>query len=331
MRLSFVSTIFLSTLALPFCMTADATAQSPALVLGPSKVETVASPLTSWQPRVEGETELTTGVADAKTSVVVEVLCVAVNLDCDVPLKSFFKPGSFEVHTGSMPSIDANSNVGVSRLSNASAALNSTTKMAAACESVRRAMPVMLAKLDKEGISKMKAALGSHKMTAAPNATCYSGQAATVSDMCLRPFVVGVKPIVGDDAVAHQPIIQTIEDGYIIQLTPVINDGKIDLNASLAHSTVSNVETFTFSGTQDAGVTVQIPEQTLKQVSVSTSLEDGETLFLDPRLQIEVDETQTSKLPFKKSKTVASTKQVYFLVTARIVVQAPEMHLTNAE
>jgi hypothetical protein len=101
----------------------------------------------------------------------------------------------------------------------------------------------------------------------------------------------------------------------------------------LAHSTISNVETFTVSGTNEAGVNVQIPEQTLKQVSLSASLEDGETLFIDPRLQIEVEEKQTGKLPFAKSKSVDIKKQVYFLVTTRIVAQEDELDtsLTQAK
>jgi hypothetical protein len=325
MRLSFVSATLLVGLALSFCGSTLAIAQSPTSVLGPNNSTTVASPLDNWQPRHEDSGVENVDADATTTSVRIEIRSVAVDLDCDVPLKSFFKRGSFEVHTSSMPSVDATANVGASRLSNAAASANSTTKKAAACESVRRASPVMLGKLDNDGLQKIIKALSSQKVVAAPTVVCYSGQTATVSDVNLRPFVVGVKPIVGDDAVAHQPVIQTIEDGYMFRLNPAIKGDKIDLNASLAHSKVSDVETFTISGSEDAGITVQIPEQTLKQVSLSTSLKDGETLFVDPRLQIEVEEAQTSKLPFKKSSKVTATKQLYFLVTARIEVPEEEL------
>jgi hypothetical protein len=317
MRLSFSAAILIGTLALPLFGTSETSAQHSAL---PKGVEHVASPLANWQPEYQGNI-----AGEETTTVVVEVRSVAVDLDCDVPLKSFFKRGSFEVHTGSMPAINADTNVGASRVSNAAAPADSTIKMAAACESVRRAMPVMLAKLDDDGVVKISEALSNQTVTSAPTVVCYSGQTATISDVNLRPFVVGVKPIVGDVGVAHQPIIQTIEDGYMFQVNPVVKNGKIDLKASLAHSKISNVETFTVSGNDEAGVNVQIPEQTLKQVSLSASLENGETLFIDPRLQIEVEEKQTGKIPFKKSKSVDVKKQVYFLLTTRIVNQESEL------
>ncbi len=312
-------------MALPLFGTSETIAQHAAL---PNNAKHLASPLANWQPEYQGN------IADDETStVVVEVRRIAVDLDCDVPLKSFFKRGSFEVHTGSMPAIEADANVGASRVSNATAPANSTVKMAAACESVRRAVPVMLAKLDDDGVAKLTQALTNQTVTSAPTVTCYSGRTATVSDTNLRPFVVGVKPVVGDVAIAHQPIIQTIEDGFMFRVNPVVNNGKIELSANLVHSKISNVETFTVSGTDQAGVNVQIPEQTLKRVNLSASLVDGETLFIDPRLQIEVEEKQTGKLPFAKSKSVDVKKQVYFLVTTRIVAQEDELgtSLTQAK
>ena len=109
----------------------------------------------------------------------------------------------------------------------------------------------------------------------------------------------------------------------MFRITPVVKDGKIDLMANFAHSKVSSVDVLKISGTEESGVAVQIPEQTVKQVNVSASLQDGETLFLDPRLQIEVEQDHPSKLPFKKSKSVTTTKQVYFLVTTTVVDDAP--------
>ena len=345
MRLSLVSAILLSVFVFSFCSITEVAAQASnapvsaeadqpeSLMTRPYdvKLESVASPLNGWQTKVENNATLVNTAPEFKKtqSVIIEVRCIKAGVDCDVPLKSFFKNGSFEVHTGSIPAVDPDKNVGESRLSKSDAPVDSTTNVAAATQSIRRAMPVMLAKLDDDGTRNMVNALSDQGVTQSPTVVCFSGQTATLSDMSLRPFVVGVKPMVGEGtnevAVAHQPIIQTIEDGYMFRLNPVIKDGKIDLNANLAHSKVSNVETFTVSGTEESGVTVQIPEQTLKQVNLSTSLQDGETLFLDPRLQIEVEETQSSKLPFKKSKTVTATKQVYFLVTTRIVIQEPEI------
>ena len=326
MRLSFSAAVLFSALALLLSGPSQIIAQQSAAAI-PSNLETVASPLSHWQQENQANT------AAAKTSVIIEVRSVIADLDCDVPLKSFFKRGSFEVHTGSMPSIDANANVGASRISNADAPMDSTAKKATACESVRRATPVMLAKLDDKGVVKIIRALQNQKVTEAPTVICYSGQTATVSDVQLRPFVVGVKPIVGEKAVAHQPIIQTIEDGSVFRFNPTIKDGKIDLKANFVHSKVSEVQTFTFSGTESAGVTIQVPEQTLKQANVSASLDDSETLFIDPRLQVEVEQKQTSKVPFAKTKTVSVKKQVYYLITTRIAPldYQPGASLTQAK
>ena len=321
MKLSLVSAVLLNALAFCFYSAPALVAQSPVTESAAPAPGLVPSTLANWQTNVEDSPALlTTGIDSAKKkSVLIEISSIAVDLDCKVPLKSFFKRGSFEVHTGSMPSIDVNAGVGESRLSSIDTLSATKTNTAAACQSVRRAMPVMLAKLDAAGTLKIKQALSPKEITAIPGVVCYSGQTETVSDMNFRPFVVGVKPIESEVAVAHQPVIQLIEDGYMFRITPVVKDGKIDLMANFAHSKVSSVDVFKISGTEESGVAVQIPEQTVKQVNVSASLQDGETLFLDPRLQIEVEQDHPSKLPFKKSKSVTTTKQVYFLVTTTVV------------
>ena len=321
MKLSLVSAVLLNALAFCFYSAPALVAQSPVTESAAPAPVLVPSTLANWQTNVEDSPALlTTGIDSAKKkSVFIEISSIAVDLDCKIPLKSFFKRGSFEVHTGSMPSIDVNAGVGESRLSSIDTLSATKTNTAAGCQSVRRAKPVMLAKLDAAGTLKIKQALSPKEITAIPRLVCYSGQTETVSDMNFRPFVVGVKPIESEVAVAHQPVFQSIEDGYMFRITPVVKDGKIDLMANFAHSKVSSVDVFKISGTEESGVVVQIPEQTVKQVNVSASLQDGETLFLDPRLQIEVEQDHPSKLPFKKSKSVTTTKQVYFLVTTTVV------------
>ena len=287
----------------------------------------VPGPLSNWQAKVDPASRLKplTEATPTPPEIVLELTQLVVGLDSEVPLKSFFKPKTFEIHNGMLPAIDADSNTGKTTASNLPGSVNSTTKFASSCESVRRAMPIMLAKLDDKGAGKMKEALGKTALASAPTVVCYSGQTATVNDYSSQPFVVGVKPLVKNGAVAHQPIIQTIENGLATQIQPVIKAGKIDLIANLVHSKITNVETFMISGTREnnvsEGVMIQIPEQTLKRISLNTSLEDGETLFIDPRLQIEVQERQMSKRPFTKAKTktVSVNKQVYYLLKARIV------------
>lgn len=327
-------------LALVWCVLSG-----PAICLGQQnaapavapKSAMLPSPMSSWSTAPKpGQTQhppLSLEVPTDKPQVVVEVAQLLVDLNSDVPLKSFFKPGSFEVHNGTLPPVDLESKLGVGNTNNIGNSPSSTAKSAEGTQSVRRSMPVMLAKLDDEGMAGIKGALKDESVVSAPTLVCFSGQSATINDLSLRPFVVGVKPISNNGTVAHQPIIQTIEDGLLMNFTPTIVDGNIDLTTNLAHSKVTAVETFRISGNTDQGVTIQIPEQSVSRVRLSSLLKNGESLFVDPRLQVEVEQAKDSKLPFGKSKTETVSKQVYFLVTARVVIPDGELasSLTQAK
>lgn len=282
-------------------------------------------PLATWTSN-SAESQMAQTLIEPTTDkklVLVEVTRIEVDLDCDAPIKSFFKPGSFEVHSGSMPTVNPKAPLGESRISTAESANASTTEFATACDSVRTSMPVMLGKLDDAGASALKQSLAQQHFLQLPTASAWSGFATSVHDVAERPFVVGVKPIKKGKTVVHQPIIQTIEDGYVVRIEPTLKDGSINLDTSIAYSTVSNVETFRVSGSEKEGITIQIPEQKLKQVRLSQELQDGETLFVDPRLRVETVQRK-EKLPFAKTKVVTVEKQVYFLVTPRIIEPSEE-------
>lgn len=310
--------------------------QNAAPTLVPKSVH-LPSPMSSWsvqpKPGQNQKPPLSLEVPADKEQVLVEVIQLSVDLNSDVPLKSFFKPGSFEVHNGTLPEVDLESKLGVGNTNNIGNSPSSTAKFAEGTQSVRRSMPVMLAKLGAEGIAGIKAALKNESVAFGSTLVCYSGESGTISDLSLRPFVVGVKRKSIGDAVAHQPVIQTVEDGLLMNFKPTIVDGNIDLVANLAHSKVTAAKSFTISGRENHGVTIQIPEQSINRVRVSSLIKVGESLFVDPRLQIEVERPKDSKIPFGKSKTATVSKQVYFLVTATIVVPEGELasSLTQAK
>ncbi len=292
-----------------------------------SKEAMIPGPLQDWQTNAEQRLSQTL-VSSAETkSIAIDVAILKVDPKCDVSLKSFFKPGTFEVHTGAIPAVDWNAELGESRKSTGDKPEKSSIRFATSCDSVRKTLPVMLAKLDDAGVDALKQSLSDQTITNAPTATCHSGFPATIHDIQQRPFVVGVKPVVNSKSIAHQPVIQTIEDGTVLRFQPTESNGSIELNASIAHSTVSNVETLQISGNESQGVVIQIPEQTLKQVRLGATLEDGETLFIDPRLQIRTEEQhKLKKRPFVKPKTQVEVvhKNVYLLVKTRIVSQPRE-------
>ncbi|MFT5300500.1 MAG: general secretion pathway protein D [Mariniblastus sp.] len=169
---------------------------------------------------------------------------------------------------------------------------------------------------DIEVFFLIQAAKGDQRtnITQAPTVTMFNGQSASVTDGASRPFVTSVVPVVGDFAVAHQPIITLLPDGTNLNVTAVVSDDRRYVRLQLVpfFTQVTDVETFTFDGSTttttqsnsildnllDAvdggtrtenqqndsvttqGITVQLP--VLSQTSVNTvvSVPDGGTVLM---------------------------------------------------
>ena len=168
---------------------------------------------------------------------------------------------------------------------------------------------------DIEVFFLLQAAKGSTRatITEAPTVVMFNGQSASVNDTQQRPFVTSVVPVVGDFAVAHQPIITILPDGTQLNVTATVSSDRRSVSMSLVpyFTEVTEVETFTFTGsttteiatdsllddlldtldlTNDAsddeiqtvsdGVTIQLP--VLAQTSVNTvvSVPDGGTILM---------------------------------------------------
>ena len=78
----------------------------------------------------------------------------------------------------------------------------------------------------------------------------FNGQSASVTDGSQRPFVTSVIPVVGDFAVAHQPVITILPDGTNLNVTAVVSDDRrfvrLQLVPFFTRSRMST--TFTFDG-----------------------------------------------------------------------------------
>ena len=87
----------------------------------------------------------------------------------------------------------------------------------------------------------------------APTVTMFNGQSANVKDGSARPFVTSVIPMVGDFAVAHQPVITMLPDGTNLNVTAVVSDDRrfVRLHLVPFFSQVTDVQTFTFDGSHD--------------------------------------------------------------------------------
>lgn len=152
-------------------------------------------------------------------------------------------------------------------------------------------------------------------ITQAPTVTMFNGQSANVNDGAARPFVTSVIPVVGDFAVAHQPVITILPDGTNLNVTAVVSDDRRFVRLQLVpfFSQVTEVETFTFDGsttterttnsvlddlldavdgganadsgdeeivTTTQGITVQLPVLSFTSVNTVVSVPDGGTVLM---------------------------------------------------
>jgi len=144
-----------------------------------------------------------------------------------------------------------------------------------------------------------------------PTVTMFNGQSASVSDGFSQPFVTSVTPVVGDFAVAHQPVITILPDGTNLNVSAVVSNDRRSVRMTLVpqFTQIGDVETFTFSGSTttevatdsllddlldiavpDAsddeaavttqGVTIQLPIIATTTVSTVVSVPDGGTILL---------------------------------------------------
>ena len=167
---------------------------------------------------------------------------------------------------------------------------------------------------DIEVFFLLQASKGSTRtnITQAPTVTMFNGQSASVSDFAQVPFVTSVVPVVGDFAVAHQPIITLLPDGtnLNVQATVTADRQYVKLRLVPYFTQIDEVTTFTFDGeqtvetttdsvlddlldivsgpddsdvelsTSTAGITIQLPVLSVTNVSTVVSVPDGGTVLL---------------------------------------------------
>lgn len=152
-------------------------------------------------------------------------------------------------------------------------------------------------------------------VTQAPTLTMFNGQVANFNDGALVPFVTSVTPVVGDFAVAQQPIITLYPDGTSMNVQSVVSSDRKSVRMTLVpfFSQITEVNTFTFDGSQTVqrasddsliddllgaalgvdtddtpteletsndGVTIQLPTLGVTTVSTVVSVPDGGTILL---------------------------------------------------
>lgn len=194
----------------------------------------------------------------------------------------------------------------------------------------------------------------------APKVTMFNGQTASVFDSAQRPFVVGIIPVVGDFAVAHQPVVVVLNEGTSLSVQAVVSPDRRFVRMTLVpfFSKIGNVETFTFTGKTTTksgtnvkdpvdnitrkddieetteGTTIQLPVFAFTTVTTTVSVPDGGTVLLGgiKRLKEGRDERGIpilSKVPYinRLFKNVAigrEAQSLMMMVTPRIIIQEEE-------
>ncbi|MBN2294870.1 MAG: general secretion pathway protein GspD [Pirellulales bacterium] len=198
----------------------------------------------------------------------------------------------------------------------------------------------------------------------APKVTLFNGQQATVSDSSQKPFVMGLVPVVGDFAVAQQPVIVILSEGTSLTVQAVVSADRrfVRLTVVPFFSSIGDVDTFSFTGetssTSDTSTegpqvapddstkvndvqtrrtvasTVQLPTYSFVTVTTTVSVPDGGTVLLGgiKRLSEGRNEFGTpmlNKIPYisRLFRNVAigrETQSLMMMVTPRIIIQEEE-------
>ncbi|GAB5402659.1 MAG: general secretion pathway protein GspD [Aureliella sp.] len=216
---------------------------------------------------------------------------------------------------------------------------------------------------DLEMFFFMNAAQGDQRTSIlqAPRVTMFDGQFASINDSTQRPFVTGLVPIVGDFAVAQQPVIVVLNEGTVLNVQATVTADKrfVRLTLNPTFSAIDRVDTFTFEGTRTTrsgtnvldpageltgenddveeivtGSTVQQPSFATTNISTTVSVPDGGTILLGgiKRMQegrVERGVPILSKIPyvnrlFKNTAIGRTTSTLMMTVSPRIIIQEEE-------
>jgi general secretion pathway protein D len=216
---------------------------------------------------------------------------------------------------------------------------------------------------DIEAFFVVQAATGDRRsnVLTAPKVTLFNGQLASVNDTSQRPFVTSLIPVVGDFAVAHQPVVTVLNEGTQLGVQAVVSSDRRFVRLTLVpfFSQVGDVEEFTFSGstttdtgtnvidpngdptgdvdnevTTRVGTTIQLPTFSFTTVSTTVSVPDGGTVLLGGIKRLSEGRNEfgvpgLSKIPyvnrlFKNVGIGRDTSSLMLMVTPRIIIQEEE-------
>ncbi|MDR1492556.1 MAG: type II and III secretion system protein [Planctomycetaceae bacterium] len=185
----------------------------------------------------------------------------------------------------------------------------------------------------------------------APKVTFMNGRDATLTNQTYQNFVVGVIPVVGDFAVAQQPVIQQIPNGFTLYVQGVVSSDRRYVRMNLTPSFYSldaNSVVFTFDGStssttdstgsnsstttnSSSGTSIQEPQVSEFSLPTAVSVPDGGTLLLGGVKRLsegrrDAGIPMVNKIPYLKrlfsnTSVGRESQTIMLMVTPHIIIQ----------
>jgi type II secretory pathway component GspD/PulD (secretin) len=167
---------------------------------------------------------------------------------------------------------------------------------------------------------------------AAPRLTVYDTQRANVSVMTQNSYVQDFDVEIAQAAAIGDPIVQTIRDGIILDVKPIVSADRrfitMELRPTVAILT-RPIATFQTTLAQGPPVTIQLPELQIQRVRTTVTMPDGGTLLLGGLKFMEERRLDSSvpwlnKVPIlafalSRKGTYEERRNLLVLIRARIV------------
>ena len=166
----------------------------------------------------------------------------------------------------------------------------------------------------------------------APRLTAYNGQRANVTVLNQVSYISDFDVEIAQASQIGDPIVQTLRDGVILDLRPVVSADRrfitMELRPTVAILT-RPIATFSTTLANGPPVTIQLPELAVQRVRTTVTMPDGGTLLLgglkffeERRLESTVpwlDKIPVASFFFSRKGTYLEKRNILVLIRARIL------------
>lgn len=143
---------------------------------------------------------------------------------------------------------------------------------------------IRISRLQSERLLQQAQADLRNSLISAPKVAMFNGQCGMISDLVQRPFVTDIIENPENQAVAFQPKISVVEDGWkFLMKSTVTNDEKVKLQIVLNHSSIDGVKLASLpilDNESNGKVTIQVPSVQSSSIAVESVLSEDEALLV---------------------------------------------------